>query len=395
MMIKRAFHVDDSGISQRFVRDTLRLVDPALELVCFTSAKEAIAKLEGLSSDAFPDVIFTDQAMPGMDGVDFLRWLKSHPRYHLIPVIMVSAESEEHRKKKVLALGVFQYLEKPLQGDHVILALEAVEQKLHQANADREAEVHLTEEVMNRVGECAKLLETLTTSSLQEIKRHLHTIKGNAFSYQYPVLGEFIHDLERTLDRVDSKSEVEGKEDSALKVLLELSLQYIREQALGIFEARAVKIDQPVLFKLLRDFGKPPEAPPAPASNPSREDAPKTQAQTQVKSKSASHEHGLNDAVSTRIPNEKIEQIQEEVKKVVQVANRLSAVAKSLSKDSAGDSPSAELSRIQEELADRASRMVDFFISIRLVPLSRIRDLVSRIVPETSQKLSREVEYTL
>jgi CheY-like chemotaxis protein len=289
------------------VKDTLHLVDASLELSCFSSAKDAIEKLESLGAESLPDVIFTDQAMPGMDGIDFLRWLKSHPRYHLIPVIMVSAESEEHRKKKVMALGVFQYLEKPLQGDHVLVALEAVEQKIMQAKADREAELHLTEEVMDRMSECAKLLSPLSEENLQEIKRHLHTIKGNAFSYQYPVMGEFIHELERVLLRAGAPGSIE---DPAWVELLNLAFLYIREQALGIFEARAVKIDQPELFKLLREFGNPAQA-------KKHQPHPGHQGTPQESGKTQSVLVAANDGISTRIQNEKLDHLQDQVKKII------------------------------------------------------------------------------
>ncbi len=388
-MIKRAFHVDDSSISQRFVKDTLHLVDPGLELSCFSSAKEAIARLEGMAGDEFPDVIFTDQAMPGMDGMDFLRWLKSHPRYHLIPVIMVSAESEEHRKKKALALGVFQYLEKPLQGDHVVVALEAVEQKLAQLKEDREAEVHLSEEVMDRISECSTLLSSLTEESMQEIKRHLHTIKGNAFSYQYPVLGEFIHELERALERGSGTAKTPAVKftDPSLLNFLTLSFGYIREMALGIFEARAAKIEHPELFKILRDFGKPPEA--------SRGETPGNPEQGKPESKTHHPAGVMNDGISTRIQNEKLDHLQEQVKKIIQTKNRLANFARALRAEFPDEKFPEDLGRIHEELSEHSAHMMDFFITLRVVPLSRVKELLARIVPETSQKLSREVEYTL
>jgi two-component system chemotaxis sensor kinase CheA len=383
-MIKRAFHVDDSSISQRFVKETLHLVDPGLDLICFSSAKDAIARLEAMPASDLPDVIFTDQAMPEMDGIDFLRWLKSHPRYHLIPVIMVSAESEEHRKKKVLALGVFQYLEKPLQGDHVLVALEAVEQKLLQAKADREAEVHLTEEVMDRIAECAKLLGALTDESMQEIKRHLHTIKGNAFSYQYPVLGEFIHELERVLERAGDSVK---SGDPVLANLLNLSFQYIREQALGIFENRAVKIDQPELFKILKEFGKPPETQKADGSGHG--------GHSKGDSKANPSAPIVNDGISTRIQNDKLDHLQDQVKKIIQTKNRLANFVRGLRSEFPDEKFPEDLGKIHEELSDHSAHMMDFFITLRVVPLGRIRELLGRIVPETSQKLAREVEYTI
>ena len=64
-----------------------------------------------LSSD--PSLIFLDAAMPGMDGFDTLRWLKSHPATRSIPVVMLTVLSRVEDRERARTLGAFDYITKP------------------------------------------------------------------------------------------------------------------------------------------------------------------------------------------------------------------------------------------------------------------------------------------
>jgi chemotaxis protein histidine kinase CheA len=189
---------------------------------------------------------------------------------------------------------------------------------------------------------------------------------------------------ERVLERA-GESVKSG--DPVLVNLLNLSFQYIREQALGIFETRAVKIDQPELFKILREFGKPPEAnkPESAAQGGHGKSESKAQATAPI----------ANDGISTRIQNDKLDHLQDQVKKIIQTKNRLANFVRGLRSEFPDEKFPEDLNKIHEELSDHSAHMMDFFITLRVVPLGRIRELLARIVPETSQKLAREVEYTL
>jgi len=58
-----------------------------------------------------PDLVILDINMPGMDGLTFCRWLREdHP---LVPVIFLSARSEEYDKIIALEIGGDDYLTKP------------------------------------------------------------------------------------------------------------------------------------------------------------------------------------------------------------------------------------------------------------------------------------------
>jgi DNA-binding response OmpR family regulator len=74
-------------------------------------------------SEARPDVILLDWMMPDMDGPETCRRLKADPATATIPVIFLTARSQEAEIKTGLALGAAGYITKPFDaltlGDRV------------------------------------------------------------------------------------------------------------------------------------------------------------------------------------------------------------------------------------------------------------------------------------
>lgn len=83
------------------------------------SAEQAIAYLEGAppywSRDRYPlpSVIFVDLKLPGMDGFDFLRWLRGHPLLKTAFIVILSATGDLISVQAAYALGANSFLIKP------------------------------------------------------------------------------------------------------------------------------------------------------------------------------------------------------------------------------------------------------------------------------------------
>jgi putative two-component system response regulator len=60
-----------------------------------------------------PDLVLSDRAMPGMDGLELCRRLKSDPATRLIPVVMLTGMGQESEKLEALELDADEYLSKP------------------------------------------------------------------------------------------------------------------------------------------------------------------------------------------------------------------------------------------------------------------------------------------
>lgn len=79
-----------------------------------TTCLNAEAALEQLRQEAF-DLILLDLLMPGMNGDEFLRYLKSDPELRFIPVIMISALEDYGQMVKCIEIGAEDFLPKPFE----------------------------------------------------------------------------------------------------------------------------------------------------------------------------------------------------------------------------------------------------------------------------------------
>lgn len=73
-----------------------------------------------------PDIIVLDIMLPGMNGLDVCRKLKNHPELREIPIIMISAKSEELDVVLGLELGADDYVTKPFSPKILISRIKAV-----------------------------------------------------------------------------------------------------------------------------------------------------------------------------------------------------------------------------------------------------------------------------
>ena len=60
-----------------------------------------------------PDLVLLDMTLPGMDGVEVARQLKATPVLATIPVVALSALTQETVQQRALAAGCARYLTKP------------------------------------------------------------------------------------------------------------------------------------------------------------------------------------------------------------------------------------------------------------------------------------------
>jgi CheY-like chemotaxis protein len=67
--------------------------------------------------ERLPDLILLDGQMPGMDGIDVLRALKSDLRTARIPVVMLTARKAEEQVRRAVELGAAGYVTKPFEAE--------------------------------------------------------------------------------------------------------------------------------------------------------------------------------------------------------------------------------------------------------------------------------------
>ncbi|MBN1499590.1 MAG: response regulator [Spirochaetes bacterium] len=120
-MKKKIFAIDDEEELLEIIRINLGSANFDVEL--FSSAEKA---LEQLKKNIIPDLILLDIMMDGMDGYEFCKALRENAVYQNIPVIFLSAKSEEFDKVLGLELGGDDYLTKPFSIKELISRIKAV-----------------------------------------------------------------------------------------------------------------------------------------------------------------------------------------------------------------------------------------------------------------------------
>jgi CheY-like chemotaxis protein len=73
-----------------------------------------------------PDIIFMDEELPVMDGIEATRRLKAHHGLSEVPVVMVSAHMDiQDRRKRAMQAGVTQWIVKPFESEDLEEALRS------------------------------------------------------------------------------------------------------------------------------------------------------------------------------------------------------------------------------------------------------------------------------
>ena len=91
-----------------------------------TTKSNGLEAMYWLVGGRIPDLIITDLDMPGLDGVELLRNLKSSGFYKEVPVIVISGYDEKEQKIKCMKLGAYDYFLKPFNPKDLLFSVEVV-----------------------------------------------------------------------------------------------------------------------------------------------------------------------------------------------------------------------------------------------------------------------------
>ena len=112
--------VDD----EHAIRD---MVVMALEKEGFTCIEASDAhKADSIIKKSVPDILLVDWMMPGLSGVDFTRKLRRNEATRTMPIIMLTAKTEEEDLIKGLENGADDYITKPFSPRALIARIHAL-----------------------------------------------------------------------------------------------------------------------------------------------------------------------------------------------------------------------------------------------------------------------------
>ncbi len=115
--VKKVLVVEDELKIARLVRDYLHQAGFAVVEAADGQAALALARQEN------PDMIVLDLGLPGLDGLDVTRRLRASSA---VPIIMLTARSEETDRIVGLELGADDYITKPFSPKELVARIRAV-----------------------------------------------------------------------------------------------------------------------------------------------------------------------------------------------------------------------------------------------------------------------------
>jgi DNA-binding response OmpR family regulator len=110
---------DDAASRELLLR---QLMSHGMEVVLVRDGLDGLARLETY----VPDVILCDVAMPGLDGLEFVKAVKAKKETQQIPVILLSANDDPATMTRGLDAGAHLYLQKPFRLDHLVAKIKGV-----------------------------------------------------------------------------------------------------------------------------------------------------------------------------------------------------------------------------------------------------------------------------
>jgi CheY-like chemotaxis protein len=95
---------------------------PGISVAVVPGAREALCLLD--TQGGAVRAIVTDLNMPRMDGFEFIARLRAEPRYHRMPIIVVSGDTDPHTPERLASMGADAFFSKPYSPAQVRSKLE-------------------------------------------------------------------------------------------------------------------------------------------------------------------------------------------------------------------------------------------------------------------------------
>ncbi|WP_218352782.1 response regulator [Alteromonas lipotrueiana] len=162
--------VDDEPVNLRVLK---QLLAPYYHLIFAKNGEEALR----LATTQLPELILLDVMMPGMTGFEVCQTLKEQRKTSAIPVIFVTALSDEHDETRGFEVGGVDYVTKPISPS-VVLARVKTHLSLVQADELRRTRM----QIIQRLGRAAEYKDNETG---MHVLRMSHFSKVLALAYGF------------------------------------------------------------------------------------------------------------------------------------------------------------------------------------------------------------------
>jgi two-component system chemotaxis response regulator CheY len=112
---KRILIVEDSPAMRQLIRFAVSKVKD-LEVVEANDGVDGLSKITGAKFD----LLIVDINMPIMDGLKLIDMVRKNVEHKDVPILIITTESAEEDRQRAMALGVNEYLTKPVQSQQIV-----------------------------------------------------------------------------------------------------------------------------------------------------------------------------------------------------------------------------------------------------------------------------------
>jgi two-component system chemotaxis response regulator CheY len=118
----RALVIDDSRTVRIIIGQILREI--GMEVL---EARDGVEALEQIKRNPDVDLMLVDWNMPEMNGLDFIRAVRSDRAYDAVRILMVTSESQGEQVIQALKAGANEYLMKPFNREVLVAKLNLLD----------------------------------------------------------------------------------------------------------------------------------------------------------------------------------------------------------------------------------------------------------------------------
>jgi two-component system chemotaxis response regulator CheY len=113
--------VDDSATILLSISNILSKAGYTVE-----KANCAAAGLDKFKAGTKVDLLITDLNMPGMNGIEFIKEVRTLPNYKFMPILFLTTESQQSKRLEAKAAGASGWLVKPATADELLSTIKLV-----------------------------------------------------------------------------------------------------------------------------------------------------------------------------------------------------------------------------------------------------------------------------
>ena len=113
--------VDDSATILLSISNILTKAGYTVE-----KASNAAAGLEKFKAGVKIDLLITDLNMPGMNGIEFIKEVRTLANYKFMPILFLTTESQQAKRLEAKAAGASGWLVKPATADELLNTIKLV-----------------------------------------------------------------------------------------------------------------------------------------------------------------------------------------------------------------------------------------------------------------------------